>query len=206
MYSHNGCHCKSDRKLGEGVTCSKGLKLHGCPFMGATGCPIFFWVCVGVWETYLDRRTGSTPTVGSSRMRRSGFWSSAAPRDTLRFWPPLKTQKRKCQNEGTKYRVTDEFSPTFIIVWGCLISVYIWVGWERSRGQPARQTCLTTRSKTTTPEQQMMEACNLFMTDFPLFHSYDYCYKGYKILDKLAEWAHFLLEIQQRVRQSRDRL
>lgn len=34
--------------------------------------------------TYLDLSTGSTPTVGSSRMSSSGFWSRAAPRDTLR--------------------------------------------------------------------------------------------------------------------------
>lgn len=160
------------------------------------GAPIFS-ECVGVWETYLDRRTGSTPTVGSSRMRRSGFWSSAAPRDTLRFWPPLKTQKHKCLIREK----TDEFSSTFIIVCGCLISVHAWlgVGGVKGRGggkQPARQTCLTTRSKTTTPEQQMMEACNLLMMNFPPFHSYDYWDKGYKILDKLAEWAHFLLKIQ----------
>ena len=33
-------------------------------------------------------RSGSTPTVGSSRMSSSGSWSSAAARDARRCWPP----------------------------------------------------------------------------------------------------------------------
>lgn len=98
------------------------------------GAPIFSeCVCVGVWETYLDRRTGSTPTVGSSRMRRSGFWSSAAPRDTLRFWPPLKTQKHKCHNKGKKNIGPQiNFLPHSLL---CVVVSSLWMpGWRVEGG------------------------------------------------------------------------
>lgn len=44
---------------------------------------------IGWGVSYLALSTGSTPTVGSSRIRSSGFCSRAAPRDTRRLWPPL---------------------------------------------------------------------------------------------------------------------
>lgn len=47
---------------------------------------------------YLARKTGSTPTVGSSRIRSCGFWSRAAPSETRRRWPPLNKVNKKGRN------------------------------------------------------------------------------------------------------------
>lgn len=45
--------------------------------------------------SYLARRTGSTPTVGSSRMTKGGFWSRATAKDTRRCCPPLETSVKR---------------------------------------------------------------------------------------------------------------
>ena len=41
-------------------------------------------------------RTGSTPTVGSSRMNRSGSWKSATAKETRRCCPPLRVLTERC--------------------------------------------------------------------------------------------------------------
>ena len=45
-------------------------------------------------DTYFILRSGSTPTVGSSRISSSGFCSNATDNDTLLIWPPLKNENR----------------------------------------------------------------------------------------------------------------
>lgn len=65
--------------------------------------------------TYLALSTGSTPTVGSSRMSSSGFWSRAAPRDTLRLWPPLRQRKNEMDIKMRR-RWCNSCSVTFLII------------------------------------------------------------------------------------------
>lgn len=45
-------------------------------------------------RTHLWRSSGSTPTVGSSKIKSSGSCMSATANETLRCWPPLWTRKR----------------------------------------------------------------------------------------------------------------
>lgn len=40
------------------------------------------------WSQIFCRRTGSTPTVGSSKIKSSGSAKRAAAKDTLLCWPP----------------------------------------------------------------------------------------------------------------------
>lgn len=48
------------------------------------------WRC-----TCLSLKTGSKPTVGSSRINNSGLWSRDTPKDTLLCWPPLMCFRRR---------------------------------------------------------------------------------------------------------------
>ena len=46
------------------------------------------WRCCHI----LALTTGSTPTVGSSRINNFGLCNRATAKDNLRFWPPLKAE------------------------------------------------------------------------------------------------------------------
>ena len=45
--------------------------------------------CFSHAHTHFDLSSGSTPTVGSSRMSRGGFWSMATANENLLCCPPL---------------------------------------------------------------------------------------------------------------------
>ena len=64
-----------------------------------------FHIIITNMNKYLSLRTGSTPTVGSSRMMRSGLCSNATENDTLLFWPMLKIGEWYTSFEPTWWRL-----------------------------------------------------------------------------------------------------
>lgn len=112
------------------------------------------WTTVrpAVWlkDTYLDLSTGSTPTVGSSRMSSSGFCSKAAPRDTLLRCPPLKTRSRISQRKSG-WRNPRRYSRLFCnLICACHSIQRVVERWEPkvAKTKCSRQTCPTGQKQT----------------------------------------------------------
>ena len=61
-------------------------------------------------STYLFRNTGSTPTVGSSRIKSSGLCNSETANDTLLCCPPL-----KYMSNGEKFPCNVYLTTNFVI-------------------------------------------------------------------------------------------
>ena len=51
-------------------------------------------------DTHLCRKSGSTPTVGSSRIKSSGSCIRATAKDTRRCWPPLQSENNSVVSNG----------------------------------------------------------------------------------------------------------
>lgn len=62
--------------------------------------------------THLCRKRGSTPTVGSSRIKSSGSCIRATAKDTRRCWPPLQSERNSSANGKFEGFVTVRRSET----------------------------------------------------------------------------------------------
>lgn len=108
---------------------------------------------------YFALSTGSTPTVGSSNMSSSGFWSRAAPRETLRLWPPLQHQQKNMQQP--KLKVAKVNLPR---LWVSYLSLTLRrrdkPAWQTKRSIPNLQYCNTTISFILISENWLSESSN----------------------------------------------